>query len=41
VHVRSGSSTKLVEFSVSKSAVSVGCNVGLMVRSVVYYSFMC
>jgi hypothetical protein len=39
-HVRLGSSTKLVEISVSKSAVLVCCNDGLMVRSVVYFSFI-
>jgi hypothetical protein len=39
-HVRSGSSIKLVEITVSKSAVSVCCNDGLMVISVVDSYFM-
>jgi hypothetical protein len=39
-HVGLGSSTKLVEITVSKSAVSVYCDDGLMVRSVVDFYFM-
>jgi hypothetical protein len=40
VHVRSGSSSTLVKITVSKSAISVYCDDGLMVRSVVDSSFM-
>jgi hypothetical protein len=40
-HVRSGSSKKPVEIIVGKSAVSVCCNDGIMIRSVVDSSFMC
>jgi hypothetical protein len=39
-HVRSGSSSTLVEIAASKSAFSVYCDDGLMVRSIVDSSFI-